>query len=266
MAFKEYLEKGLTALNMATTFTEELVDDMATADVITAKGTDGFHDQMPDIATSPALAVYDNGGIPAHRSPILQRSIGFRARGASYAEAVVLADAVRDRYHQMIDTSLERTRILWATADGEPTSLGRDSANRSLVAFNTTFGTVGIPAQTCNLVATLSNFDWRVSRTAIQVSFDSAPAVRCWTRWRTAPDGDWSTYIVQHTNFPTTHTLHTVATGLAGLTEYDVQIRVRPSGGVSETHPQCGEQVYRVKTALGEEEGVFIGVFDEGEE
>ena len=123
-------------------FIEELIDDLVTEAIITAKGTDGFYDQMPDVTTSPVLAVYDNGGTAAHRSPVLQRSVSFRVRADDYDTARTLARTVFARVHQMIDTTVGTRRVLWALADGIPTSIGRDSANRSLVVFNTTFGTV----------------------------------------------------------------------------------------------------------------------------
>ena len=123
-------------------FIEELLDDLVTAAVITAKDTDGFIDQMPDVTTSPVLAVYDNGGTAATRSPVLQRSVSFRVRADDYDAARTLARSVFDRVHQMVDTTTGTRRVLWALADGLPTSIGRDGANRSLVTFNATFGTV----------------------------------------------------------------------------------------------------------------------------
>ena len=248
---------------MANTFTEELVDDMATAAVITAKGTDGFFDQMPDITTTPALAVYNNGGISAHRSPVQQCSVGFRTRGATYDSAVVLAKSVRDRYHQMVDTSLATRRILWALADGEPASIGRDSANRSLVAFNTTFGVVDIPEQTCNLVVTMSNIVWGLRGSNALISYTSNVAVRGWVRFRlTNGPGEWDVYRTIHSTYITSHTTETAASGLELTTDYDFQFRLQPEGGVTETHPQCGEQVFHIITGDGTGdpggEGTFI--------
>ena len=128
-------------------FIEEIIDDLATEGIISAKGTDGFYDQMPDVSGS-VVAVYDNGGTGLHRSPREDVSVGVRVRSAlstvgAYQQARVLAKQVYDRYHQMVDTTLGTTRVEWALCDTLPRSSGRAAGERSIAEFSITFGTDG---------------------------------------------------------------------------------------------------------------------------
>jgi len=133
-------ELAITVQEAATsnTFVEELVNDLVTEGIITAKSTDGFFDSMADVSGT-VVAFYDNGGEADGYSPSSHLRVGVRVRSdTNYLAARRLAGRIYNRYHQMVDTTLTNWRVLSATGT-LPGSIGRDDRDRSLVAFNLIF-------------------------------------------------------------------------------------------------------------------------------
>ncbi len=128
---------------MATTetFVEELVDDIVTAGLATAKGTDIFFDQLPETDLSPTTTIVlkDTGGIPGMGTPIPTMTVQCLVRSLSYETARQAAAAIYNRYHDATGISLTSFYIQAGKAIQLPTSIGVDDRDRHEVSFNFEF-------------------------------------------------------------------------------------------------------------------------------
>ncbi len=269
---------------MAGSFIEELADDLVTGGVTAAVGTDTFFAHLDASATLPAVALYDNGGAGTPGNPSGAVFIGVRVRGATHTAARVLANAIYDRYHRMNGRTLDLVRVLSCTAN-TPASIGRDEADRDLVAFNMVFtvvatdqDTVGdggsagyggakdpYATQTAAPLAVLSAFTWNLHRSGStgRVTYTSDIGVECRTRARlTIGPGAWSGFTVHHAGtYSTAHSNHLFLSGSPTNTGYDIQIEVRQDGLDWEKWPAAdGSQVYTIITGNGGAEGSFTGI------
>lgn len=128
---------------MADSFLEELVDDLVNEGTVSAKGTDAFFGQMPDNGESPCVAVFDNGGAGAGmHNPRGKYGVLFRVRAANYTTARNTAADIYNRYHAIVNETLENTRILAALGDTYPQHVGEDVNRRHIVVLPMTFTVV----------------------------------------------------------------------------------------------------------------------------
>lgn len=128
---------------MATTetFVEELVDDIVTAGLATAKGTDIFYDQLPETDLSPAttIGLKDTGGVPSMGTPIPGMTVQCLVRSTSYETARQTAAAIYNRYHDVTEITLANFYIQSGKAIQLPSSIGEDDRGRHEISFNFEF-------------------------------------------------------------------------------------------------------------------------------
>jgi hypothetical protein len=121
---------------------DELVGYLVTKGVITAKGTDGFYSMLPDVSTSPALALKETGGVPGKGSPDPWVSVQCMIRGDSFSAARAAAASVYTYFHEMISVTLTTYRIIASRATALPQDLGEDGHRRHLISTNFLFNVV----------------------------------------------------------------------------------------------------------------------------
>jgi hypothetical protein len=123
------------------TFVEELVDDIVTAGIATAKGTDIFFDQEPETDLSPVttITIKDTGGVPAMGLPIPTLMVQCLVRSTSYETARQTAAEIYNRYHDAPEISLTNFLIVASKAIQLPGSIGEDDRGRHEVSCNYEF-------------------------------------------------------------------------------------------------------------------------------
>jgi hypothetical protein len=121
---------------MGTPFVEDLVDDMVTQSIATAKGTDIFYDALPDVSATTAIAVKDTGGVPISGAPVPHLTVQCLVRSTSFTTARETAAKIYNRYHDVTGLALTNYTIAAGRAMQLPSSLGEDGHNRHLVSFN----------------------------------------------------------------------------------------------------------------------------------
>ena len=125
-------------------FENELVDYLVTKGVITAGGTDGFVNQLPDVA-GDVLAIKQTGGIPSKGTPDPWIGMQVLCRSdTKYYTARVMAAGVYTYFHEMINATTNTYRIIASKATTFPQSLGEDERHRYLMSCHFLFNVVAL--------------------------------------------------------------------------------------------------------------------------
>lgn len=131
---------------MADSFAEELIDELATEGIVTAKGTDAFYNQLPmgkDITPATFVMLQEiQGPAPTMGNPSAEYNIGYEVwSSTNFTTARRLAGRIHSYFHQMRDKTLGNSIVIIARANNTPGSLGenRDSKHRWGVGGSITF-------------------------------------------------------------------------------------------------------------------------------
>ena len=124
-------------------FVEELVDDLVTKTVATAKGTDIFYDELPedsDLSPATIIVLKDTGGVPSPDIPMPETSMQVLVRSsASWITCRAKAAEIFNRYHGSLGLTTTSYKIIHGAALQLPTDIGMDERGRYRVSFNVMF-------------------------------------------------------------------------------------------------------------------------------
>ena len=122
------------------TFAEELIPNIITAGLATAKGTDIFWYQQPETDLSPTttITLKDTGGTPGVGAPIASMLIQCLVRSVSPQTSRQVAAGVCTLFDE---TSGETENFVWNSCQAIqlPTSIGEDDRRRHEYSFNLEF-------------------------------------------------------------------------------------------------------------------------------
>jgi hypothetical protein len=124
-------------------FVEELVDDLVTQTIASAKGTDIFYDELPeeaDLVPATMMVLKDTGGVPSPDMPVPISTVQILVRSStSWIAARAKAAEIYNRYHGSLGLTTTSYKILHGEAVQLPGDVGVDERSRYRVSFHINF-------------------------------------------------------------------------------------------------------------------------------